>query len=92
MIVNLLKLGIIRFTRRTVVLTSEEIVVYQPDPDGTGRGVHSRYVYEVFGPLCVAFTKRDRDTDHIFRLFLMVLPVTEQTEQSVHVEAEELCV
>ncbi|KRE40068.1 aromatic ring-hydroxylating oxygenase subunit alpha [Paenibacillus sp. Soil724D2] len=64
------------------VLTSEEIVVYQPDPDGTGRGVHSRYVYEVFGPLCVAFTKRDRDTDHIFRLFLMVLPETEQTSKA----------
>lgn len=64
------------------VLTSEEIVVYQPDPDGTGRGVHSRYVYEVFGPLSVAFTKRDRDTDHIFRLFLMVLPESEQRSQA----------
>ncbi|MBP1966387.1 aromatic ring-hydroxylating oxygenase subunit alpha [Paenibacillus aceris] len=64
------------------VLTSEEIVVYQPDPDGTGRGVHSRYVYEVYGPLSVAFTKRDRDTDQIFRLFLMVLPETEQRSQA----------
>ncbi|MEC0227302.1 aromatic ring-hydroxylating dioxygenase subunit alpha [Paenibacillus alba] len=64
------------------VLTSDEIVVYQPDPDGTGRGVHSRYVYEVFGPLCVAFTKRDQGTDHIFRLFLMVLPVTEQMSKA----------
>ncbi|NQX62946.1 aromatic ring-hydroxylating oxygenase subunit alpha [Paenibacillus qinlingensis] len=61
------------------VLRSEEIIVYQPDADGTGRGVNSRYVYEVFGPLCVAFTKRDDVSDHIFRLFLMVLPVTEQT-------------
>lgn len=63
------------------VLRSEEIVVYQPDSDGTGRGVHSRYVYEVFGPLCVAFTKRD-DTDDIFRLFLMVLPETEQQSKA----------
>jgi phenylpropionate dioxygenase-like ring-hydroxylating dioxygenase large terminal subunit len=30
------------------VLRSEEIIVYQPDADGTGRGVNSRYVYEVF--------------------------------------------
>ncbi|SDO59436.1 vanillate O-demethylase monooxygenase subunit [Paenibacillus sp. yr247] len=64
------------------VLRSEEIIVYQPDPDGMGRGVHSRYVYEVFGPLTVAFTKRDRDTDHIFRLFLMVLPETEQQSKA----------
>ncbi|OAS13406.1 aromatic ring-hydroxylating oxygenase subunit alpha [Paenibacillus oryzisoli] len=61
------------------VLRSDEIIIYQPDADGTGRGVNSRYVYEVFGPLCVAFTKRDDVSDHIFRLFLMVLPVTEQT-------------
>ncbi|MBD0383354.1 aromatic ring-hydroxylating oxygenase subunit alpha [Paenibacillus sedimenti] len=60
------------------VLRSDEIVVYQPDADGTGRGIHSRYVYEVFSPLCVAFTKRDDATDHIFRLFLMVLPETEK--------------
>ncbi|WNR45071.1 aromatic ring-hydroxylating dioxygenase subunit alpha [Paenibacillus roseipurpureus] len=61
------------------VLRSEEIVVYQPDADGTGRGVNSRYVYEVFSPLCVSLTKRDDVSDHIFRLFLMVLPVTEQS-------------
>ncbi|RTE10586.1 aromatic ring-hydroxylating oxygenase subunit alpha [Paenibacillus whitsoniae] len=59
------------------VLRTEEIVVYQPDADGTGRGVNSRYVYEVYGPLCVGLTKTDDRSDHIFRLFLMVLPVTE---------------
>ncbi|MFD0694374.1 Rieske 2Fe-2S domain-containing protein [Paenibacillus sp. GCM10027628] len=64
------------------VLRTDEIVVYQPDADGTGRGVNSRYVYEVFGPLCVAFTKRDDATDHIFRLFLMVLPETEQSSKA----------
>ncbi|UJF32698.1 aromatic ring-hydroxylating oxygenase subunit alpha [Paenibacillus hexagrammi] len=59
-------------------LRSDEITVYQPNPDGTGRGVHSRYVYEVLAPLCAAFTKRsDEEPGHIFRLFLMVLPVTE---------------
>ncbi|GGA15733.1 (2Fe-2S)-binding protein [Paenibacillus marchantiophytorum] len=64
------------------VLTSEEIIVYQPDSDGTGRGVHSRYVYEVFSPLCAAFTKREKDSDYLFRLFLMVLPVTEQESKA----------
>ncbi|OXM87763.1 aromatic ring-hydroxylating oxygenase subunit alpha [Paenibacillus rigui] len=56
------------------VLRSDEIVVYQPDPDGTGRGVYSHYVYEVFSPFCAAFTKRSRDSSEFMRLYLAVLP------------------
>lgn len=61
------------------VLRSGEIVVYQPDPDGRGRGVNSRYVYEVFAPTGVRLVKRADGSDEMFHLFLFVLPESETT-------------
>ncbi|MGM0875682.1 MAG: hypothetical protein ACQEWV_12980 [Bacillota bacterium] len=58
-------------------IISDEINVYQPDPDGRGHGVHAEYTYKVFNPLCAAFTKKI-DSDDLFHLFLIVLPVNEQ--------------
>ena len=64
------------------VLRSDEIVVYQPDPDGRGKGVNSIYVYEVFGPFCVAFTKRSDDSDEVMRLYMIVLPESEKSSRA----------
>ncbi|GFN33668.1 aromatic ring-hydroxylating dioxygenase subunit alpha [Paenibacillus xylaniclasticus] len=60
-------------------LRTDEIVVYQPDPDGRGLGVYNRYIYEIFSPLCVKLFKQPTDKDEQFHLFLVVLPETETT-------------
>lgn len=60
-------------------LVTDEIEVYQPDPDGRGYGVNSRYTYKVYNPLSVSFTKKiDDASDDYFNLFLFVLPNSEQ--------------
>ncbi|WP_127529749.1 aromatic ring-hydroxylating dioxygenase subunit alpha [Paenibacillus kobensis] len=60
-------------------LRTDEIIVYQPDPDGRGIGVHNRYIYEIFSPLCVKLFKQPAETEERFHLFLVVLPETETT-------------
>jgi len=57
-------------------LRTDEIRVYQPNPDGLGRPTVNRYVYEVFHPLCAALTKYGEE-GQFFKLFLFVLPETE---------------
>ncbi|WP_211093559.1 aromatic ring-hydroxylating dioxygenase subunit alpha [Cohnella fermenti] len=61
------------------VFRSTEIAVYQPDPDGRGHGVTSRYTYEIFSPLGVRLTKTADGSDELFHLFLFVLPESETT-------------
>ncbi|TKC18968.1 aromatic ring-hydroxylating dioxygenase subunit alpha [Robertmurraya kyonggiensis] len=58
-------------------LVTDEIEVYQPDPDGRGYGVHSLYKYKVHKPLTVSFTKKIVGSENFFELYLIVLPVTE---------------
>lgn len=60
------------------VLRTDEIAVYQPDPDGRGHSVHALYTYEVYHPLSVSFTKRTRGSEEQFTLYLAVLPENEQ--------------
>ncbi|MGP7817118.1 aromatic ring-hydroxylating dioxygenase subunit alpha [Niallia sp. 01092] len=67
-----------RVHQKDGVLVTDEIEVYQPDPDGRGYGVNSRYTYKVFHPLLVSFKKRIDDSNDYFHLFLMVLPNNEQ--------------
>ncbi|WP_413382080.1 Rieske 2Fe-2S domain-containing protein [Alkalihalobacillus sp. 1P02AB] len=57
---------------------SDEIAIYQPDPDGSGVAKHVYYTYEILNPLTVKFTKRDPDLGHIFSMVLTVQPVAEQ--------------
>lgn len=66
---NFAEIGNYRVHEEDGVLTSEEIVVYQTDADGTGGGGvgYIAVTYELYGPLSVAFTKRNRDTDHIIQ-------------------------
>ncbi|MFP7298226.1 Rieske 2Fe-2S domain-containing protein [Neobacillus niacini] len=56
---------------------SDEIAIYQPDPDGTGVAKNVYYTYEIVRPLTVRFTKRDPDTDNKMSILLTILPVTE---------------
>lgn len=60
------------------VLISDEIDIYQPDPDGRGQGVHAKYTYKVFHPLSAAFTKKIDKSDEFFDLYLIVSPVNEK--------------
>lgn len=53
-------------------LVTSEINVWQPDPDGTGIGTYSTYVYKVFRPLVGYFIKR---TGGKFSIFFTVTPV-----------------
>ena len=51
---------------------TSEIKVWQPDPDGTGIGSYSAYVYKVFRPLVGYFVKQ---TGGRFSIFFAVTPV-----------------
>lgn len=57
---------------------SDEIAIFQPDPDGTGVAKDVYYTYEIFNPLVVQFTKRDPDSDNKMTIVLMIQPITER--------------
>ncbi|MEH7014298.1 aromatic ring-hydroxylating dioxygenase subunit alpha [Neobacillus niacini] len=54
---------------------SDEIAIYQPDPDGTGVAKDVYYTYEIVRPLSVRFTKRDPDSDNKMTILLTILPI-----------------
>ncbi len=56
---------------------SDEIAIFQPDPDGSGESKNVFYTYEVLHPLVVRFTKRDPETDSKMTIILIISPVTE---------------
>ncbi|MED4751585.1 aromatic ring-hydroxylating dioxygenase subunit alpha [Brevibacillus choshinensis] len=58
-------------------IRTDEIAVFQPDPDGTGQAKHVYYTYEVLRPLTVKFTKRDRETSNEMSILLTVMPLDE---------------
>ena len=57
---------------------SDEIAIYQPDPDGSGISKDVYYTYEVLSPLVVRFTKRDPDTNNKFSIILMIQPISHE--------------
>ncbi len=59
-------------------LRTDEIEVYQPDPDGRGVGVDTFYTYEIYHPMSVSLTKRIAGSDDIFHLYLFVAPKNEE--------------
>lgn len=68
-----------RVRRENGVLVSDEIQVYQPDGDGTGKGVVNRYIYKVLRPFTAWLEKRDSaNPDHAFGLMLTVNPHSER--------------
>ena len=62
-------------------LYSDEIAIFQPDPDGTGQAKYVYYTYEIIRPLTVRFTKLDKESGHTMAILLTILPV--EKEKSV---------
>ena len=56
---------------------SDEIAIFQPDPDGTGIAKNVYYTYEIIQPLSVRFTKRDPETDNKMTIMLIIKPIAE---------------
>ena len=58
-------------------LVSDPIDIFQPDPDGRGRGVTNRYVYEVLAPTTARFRKTDSGSDNVLAMMLHATPLGE---------------
>lgn len=58
---------------------SDEIAIFQPDPDGSGQEKYVYYTYEILRPFTVRFTKRDRENETLMTILLTVRPVDEET-------------
>lgn len=58
---------------------SEEIAVFQPDPDGSGQAKHVYYTYAIDRPLTVHFTKRDQVNGNLMSILLTVSPRDAET-------------
>jgi phenylpropionate dioxygenase-like ring-hydroxylating dioxygenase large terminal subunit len=71
------EIGDYRVHRTETSIYSDEIAVFQPDPDGSGQAKHVYYTYEILRPLSVKFTKRDRETGHLMSILLTVAPTEE---------------
>ena len=58
-------------------VTARDISVWQPDPDGTGRGALVTYTYRVQRPLTASFVKTSSGPQ--FGMYFTVTPVTERS-------------
>jgi phenylpropionate dioxygenase-like ring-hydroxylating dioxygenase large terminal subunit len=56
-------------------VTARDIVVWQPDPDGTGQGAQVTYTYRVLRPLTAYFVKSSAGPR--FAMYFTVTPVAE---------------
>ena len=64
-------------------LVTSPIHIFQPDPDGRGRGVTNTYIYEILGPLSARFTKTDDAGSDVFSMLLTATP-TRQGETTAY--------
>ncbi|RUS49135.1 aromatic ring-hydroxylating dioxygenase subunit alpha [Cohnella sp. AR92] len=71
------EIGDYRMVEEEDGIRSEEIAVYQPDPDGSGQAKHVYYTYKILRPLTVRFTKRDLELGNLMTIMLTVRPVEE---------------
>jgi phenylpropionate dioxygenase-like ring-hydroxylating dioxygenase large terminal subunit len=55
-------------------VTARDITVWQPDPDGSGRGAHVTYTYKVLRPLTAYFVKSSAGPR--FAMYFTVTPVS----------------
>jgi len=55
-------------------LLSDPIDIFQPDPDGRGKALTNRYVYEVLAPTTARFRKTDPDSGEVFSMLLHATP------------------
>lgn len=58
-------------------IVARDVVVWQPDPDGTGRGSSVNYTYKVLRPFTAYFSKHSKEGD--FAIQLNVTPADEAT-------------
>ncbi|MCL1950727.1 MAG: aromatic ring-hydroxylating dioxygenase subunit alpha [Turicibacter sp.] len=58
-------------------LVSDEIAIYQPNPDGAGVPRYVYYTYEILRPLTVLFTKKDREKNTNMTILLTIRPKNE---------------
>jgi phenylpropionate dioxygenase-like ring-hydroxylating dioxygenase large terminal subunit len=58
-------------------VTARDISVWQPDPDGTGRGARVTYTYRVPRPLTASFVKTSSGPQ--FAMYFTVTPVTNRS-------------
>jgi phenylpropionate dioxygenase-like ring-hydroxylating dioxygenase large terminal subunit len=56
-------------------VTAKDISVWQPDPDGSGKGARVMYTYKVVRPLTAYFVKSSQGPK--FAMFFTVTPVSE---------------
>lgn len=56
---------------------TDEIAIFQPDPDGSGIAKYVYYTYEILRPYTVSFTKKDRENDTLMTIMLTVRPIDE---------------
>ncbi|TVY11247.1 aromatic ring-hydroxylating dioxygenase subunit alpha [Paenibacillus cremeus] len=59
-------------------IVSDEIGVYQPDPDGRGLPMDNYYVYEVLRPLTARLKKTNKETGETFSMLFAALPEGER--------------
>ena len=55
-------------------LRSDPIDIFQPDPDGRGKALTNRYIYEVLAPTTARFRKTDPDSGEVFSMLLHATP------------------
>lgn len=72
-----MEIGDYRVHREGDRIYSDEIAVFQPDPDGTGQAKHVYYTYEILRPLTVKFIKRDQENGNLMSILLTVQPLDE---------------
>ncbi|WP_373228653.1 Rieske 2Fe-2S domain-containing protein [Cohnella sp.] len=59
-------------------IRSDEIDLFQPDPDSTGNSGIARYVYEVLKPTTARLMKTNPLTGDVFSILFSVMPVEER--------------
>lgn len=57
-------------------VTAKDITIWQPDPDGSGKGAHVTYMYRVLRPLTAYFVKSSSGPR--FAMYFTVTPVSER--------------
>lgn len=68
-------------------LVSDEILVIQPNSDGRGKRLDNYYVYEILGPLCVRFSKTDKNAGETLVIMLIILPEGERRSSAFFIAA-----
>ncbi len=72
------EVGDYKVNREDGRIFSDEIAIFQPDPDGSGVPKYVYYTYEIHRPFTVSFTKRDDENDTLMTILLTVRPIDDE--------------